>query len=516
MNSSFFKARGIAAVLMAFMLVLSGAGPTGAVGTASAADNTCSEIDQFFWTLSFALVNDDKCDPTKLSEEMVELEENLTASTEVSLYNGVYSQATQSESFRNTIDNSLTDAETVAWAKAETAIVESLKNGSTATEAEQAGVAAINDYYSVRQENVVRSYETSVRSWWFGYNTSQNEGLTQNFHTDLVADDDQYAGDGSVSYSAGTTTYTLANGSTIDYATIDVRGEFSTGGTPEWTQNYYEVDGVREYDTSDPNEAMGEIIGDETLWVDGPDAGYDEIAAHKQTEYESQIASISESRTRLVSNVPTLAQNLNDAVATGDVDPSTYLSPAALQNEYSLNYSSSGNWVYAYTTLAQTGYAGVDLSNVSAMNVDVNGTVYNGLLLSREAPASGSFQVGQTYDPANINGSQLMITDTGYKIAINENFTITEATSPDGASVEQIGVEKKYYQTTDTTDYIETQNRLLDLQADLLSILEDDSTSSEGGGGGFDWSALDAFGLSGEMVAGIIALVGVGLLARKP
>jgi hypothetical protein len=80
--------------------------------------------------------------------------------------------------------------------------------------------------------------------------------------------------------------------------------------------------------------------------------------------------------------------------------------------------------------------------------------------MSAENPPSGQFKTGQTYDPANITGSQWLITDDD-TIELTEPFTLGEIRTTGSETVGNVSMEQRNYEANNYQDLKNLSQQLL-------------------------------------------------------
>jgi hypothetical protein len=425
---------------------------------------------------------------------------NVTSSqTALDLYANLNTQATAAENYNTTVRNYLQDTQSIALLEGKNAYIRALNNGSSKTAAETAAVSAVNDYYTSQQLELINRYNQTAANLKYAIQTAKNEsGLTPNdvvrITVDSNADSDV---PGGLSF---TETATLINGSSKDYTRISTYyGSFALNGNHGADHDY--------------------IITTEAPTSDYSDKKYVHLnkTFHKNyVEMESQASSV---RTEM----KTFVENTYTDYQQGELNNSELIDPYLAQREYGpaagQNFSA-----WAATSLTLLGANSPEtLESTGSFTVSdgtENGTEYVGLLLSDENPASGGFSAGTTYDAAQLNGTQYVVTDQEVH-ELTGSFTVSEITNANGNTVQNVTYKNVTYQSTNTSQFGETLNQIAQTQAELDARLAALNTVAGGGTGGGSGAAdyvADLLNSVGAPVnpltrAGAVAGVGVGGLA---
>lgn len=486
------------AALTAVMVMLSLAG--GGVGTVAAQDgqfgSDCSKLDEFIYTLSIGLIKND-CDPSKLAAQMEEIQEIEGEQTEIDLYNGLYSQHTQSESWAATSGNALENKRTVAWSKAEAAAIEAMENGSTRSEAEAAATEAVQDYYSIQQRNLLASWNSYASSVLYVVNAQENES-----EVGEIVQTEEYLGASVDEISAENKSLGLVNGTAVTVQGVNVYGEATDSTYGDVT---FYADGLEVGSGYDGLEVLlagpQEGYSDQDIWTiaqnDGDNATYN-------VSYPEQWVAINNQSSQMAANVGQYVDAVYEANASGDLNAS-YVSASTMAQEYSTQYNETGYYAYAVSALASSGTAAPGLNGTGLMEVHYDGATFEGMVMSQEPPASGSWETGESYNPSNISGLQYIITTDGEQIDLDGPFSIGEMTNADGDTINETTVQRYSYETANSSDYVELSEDL----AEVRSYMERQESNVGGGGGG----GLPDLGFGGLGVP-VILVAGGYLLLR--
>jgi len=495
-----------AAPIFALLLVVSvvGAGVAPSpVGTAEAqllGEGDCTFEDAWFeavtlspWTNAY----EDNCgDVKELSEEWNETDADQTRTQ-------IHSQAGQlaagNEQFLTVQSNYLTDSNTIAWSKGEAAAVETLANGGTIAEAQSAANESIEDYYSIKQTNEIDRWDVAVETVWTlktrGVNTT---GVSNDFVT--VGNETSYYGGGDKSWDAtlladkSTKTINLINGSSIQTTTLvaeDDSGTYSVEIGPTTGEGIiYNPDGGNDYGIVDrvkvrPTE---NLTGKDALNFRAFNQSLERMKNKSQSTKEEVAVYVN--------------QSLGPAVQSGELNATSYISPATLAQEYSQEYGNDSSYIRATAMAAYAGMDAPDLNETGSMTVTHDGQTYTGLLLSQEAP-SGGWQSGESYDPALLSGLQMIATagDNSSIVELDGPFTVDKVTGTNGEEISKATTVNVTYETANTSeDYAELQQKIRTLN-EQIEARKAQATSGTGGSSG------------PEVPKSAVVLVGLGAAA---
>lgn len=482
---------------LALLMVVSLVGASAFAAPASAATwgqdtGDCDELDEFLWTLSIGLLNE-QCDSSELSAQNQELEEDLANSTEVNIYNTGKTADTTSEQFLTVMGNSVGDSRTIAMSKAEAAAIEAIDNGATETEAQTAAREAVNDFYTVKQMNLVDRWNNHLQV----VDTMRNASTTSGVNNVQV---DETWDDGSNSYNyleIREGTITLANGTTFVEYYMEADGNVEAGGGRTAQFHVDHTNGAssdfEDYThgiTVDPYDTN---LGYTVLDLDDTQSG--------GRPWMAEYSDIETARTNTVANAEEYAVALHGGVQNGTVNATTYVSPSTLAQEYSTDYNSTGYYTYAVAWAGTAGFAIPDLNETSLMTIQTATDTHEGLLLSQNSPNGSVWEVGTQYSASVIPGKQFVATTDGNVTELTGEFSITSMEDENGVEVQNTTTQEFDYTTTNTTaEYAALQEEIRHLQAE---ILEEDPDTAPGGGSGSD--GLGNLGLYGLIAAVVVA-----------
>lgn len=432
------------------------------VGTASATHN-CGTTDALVAAITFTYVNYDKCTNNHVGHVIEDMKNSDDNQTKVDIYNGGTSQKSQYSQNLDTKDNYLVDSETVAWNKAQVAAFAAIENGTSESVAQSRARQAISDYYARMQMNLIASWNTTVSNYEYLETQENTEGISDSF-VNYNSQSNDYGG--PLQYSGTEVrTVTLTNGTTVNVLAL----HFENSDTPNDASSYWKP--------SNGNANMGSYAEPTALTINAPNSNYEELLYLPTYTYSSTWGNITSTQSRLNDNVDAYVSEIYTEAEAGNIDPTEYIEPGTMVQEYSQQYNETGYWAYSVASLSAMGLETPDLNGTGQMTVDYQGNTYNGLIMSQQAPTygpnstktNGTWYSGYEYHTSNIDGSQLLVTTDGEQLEMEGNFTITEMTDKDGETIDTTTTQEYNYKTTNTTEYNQLQEELSLLRQEIES-----------------------------------------------
>lgn len=430
--------------------------------------------------------------------------------TKVEIYKSAATQADAADNFHTILNNRLQDTETVALTKGKGAYIRSLNNGDGQTAAEAAATQNITEYYSVVERNQYSQWNSQVENAEYLKNLAKDESGVDNQYIDIPIEDVEDGNPGTSDNPAkvnvtgfGSKTVTLQNGSNMDVRTIKItfwRDDTST--SDPYDQHYEYTIGPQTGTLYNATYAGQGENGDDydvdlrRIEVQPPTDNQDKLTAIWFKNYSASLSEIDQQTTSANDQMSSVVNQTYDQYTAGEINSSDLVDPYVLQNQFNAGSEYQG-WAAANlallgtnqpTDLAQTGYVNITLED---------GTQLQGIVQSRENPASGQFEKGQTYNPANINGTQWITTESQTR-ELTQNFTVGNITTVDGEQRTNFTIEKKTYTTTSAEDLKALNEELSALRAEI----EARESALVGGGGGFG-----DFGGSAQSIAVVAGVV---------
>jgi len=486
-------------VLLAVLIVSSAVLASPGVGTVAAVHD-CSNTDAAVYGFSFGYINENKCTNNHVDQAVERVRDAEEQQTKVDIYAASGKQQERTETFGTVYDNYLQDTDSVAWMKAEAAIAEAHERGDTKVEAKAAAKAAIQDYYAVKQINLIEDWNSTYQGMEYLDNRTDQESSISSDYIHVYREDnfkDEKAYTEDVPQWGLTVDETLVNGSThTSYAIGTYSGSCCTGAAHPSRGNV-SVEGDTIYD----------------IRVKPPDSDFDTLHL-VFWPYEKRWTRIETKSDELVNESNTYVDAIWQDLEEGNLNSSEIISRQTRMFEYgtAAQNGSSGSYYDVLGATSAMGLAAPELNETGQMTItDSAGNSYEGMLFARNPP-NGKWEVGRTYDPGNISGPVQFASKDGSLRELEEPFTLESATDKSGASRSTVETKDYNYRTSDASQTREKYNRLLGLTEDLQQRSE--SVESEGGGGGGgssggslpDWLSQTYFGIP------VWAFAAVGLL----
>lgn len=453
--------RRIGAFILAFCvvssMVLGGVGPGGgAVGTASAWEmgdpNTCDGMDYLVNIASFGAINSDSCD--LFSSEGSE----LTAHADH--YQQGKSLEASNEAFLTSYQNFGTDTRSIAWSKAKLTIVNGLNANNSSSTVKTEANQIVRDYYSRQQIELLKEYGRTMDQ--AKYANQANESYVSTGGRDVAG--------------FGTANIEVLNGSSVNITLHVSSGGGAVAPVPSGqTSRITHVNGSTWSDV-DPQDGTTQDV---LYYTAPPESGGSKVMPIDPTTWAQQYSDIESQSDQIESNVGTYVDSVYSEYQAGELNTSDVADPQTLAGQAATDYNDSGYYSYAAVSLASLGYSG---SLNTSMHVTTANASYNGTLFYTADDVT-RFDVGETYDPANLSGVTYMAAQDGTNgtvVELSEPFTIESATDPkSGDSLQNVTVERYTYDSTNASALGEELDRLSDLR-------EQYEETQSGGGSGFD------------------------------
>lgn len=424
----------------------------------------------------------------------------LTASeTHAEIIEDAKTMAYSNDQVLTNMSNLLNLSQNAAFSDAKKAAFEQWNLGNGETAGTDAGVAKINDFYAVQQENVLEHLTFQAVKFDNMYRDAEAKSIREIF---LVYNDDGKTGwalhdQYSDRWGTDAQSVTLANGTSYNFETHNFR--YDQGGSVS--------------DTHFPiNSSTANLTNATGIYLSPSGSGSD-VKLYDHTPFYDVWTEISNQLSTVTSEFQTWATNVYSAYSSGDIDLTDAISASDLANEA----STQEGFAYAGASLALMGVEGAPYKTQVYLYDDdttVTGTIY--------IPGySKTLSAGVKYSPSQFTNTVYLAyeyTDAegalqSTLVVLEQPFEITEAIDKDGNNVETLEFETRNQQTT-TTDIQELQNeinRLNELQTELQEE-QDAVIASSGGGGGIlpDGQLID--GISNKVLglgAAAVAIYGI-------
>ena len=393
--------------------------------------------------------------------------------TEIDIYQAAQNQKQSFQTANATLSNRLEDAKTVARIKGKNAYIRALNNGTSEAGARTAAKEAVTDHYATIQKNYATTIEQNQIAFSQWHQTANNEsGISNQF---VMPKDDMFT---DQSVATETVTVTFVDGTTRE---VRIFGVMDSGYTPN---TFYEFSAFASSDLShgtydlmegggnyDMNVEPPTTMNESTLYLHGASSSPDKAEAWNTIK--SQRQTVHGDMDTLVNNTYTEYQN-------GEINNSDLVDPYVLSSEFSPGSEYQG-WAAVQLTLMGTNSPD-NFDQIGRFNVTTDsGDEFQGVLFSQANPPSGQFARNETYDPANIDGTQYVVTAESIE-ELEEPFTIESITTTDGESRDNVTIVEKTYETTNTTELKQVYEDLAFWRAQAEA--REQALKAEGGDGG--------------------------------
>jgi hypothetical protein len=525
-------------LLLTMLVVVSAVGvgvapsPAGTASAQAADTEECSAWDAILYDFAnvgnYNLLGGEKdsnpCSAEYVKDEISE-EWNATdaAETKAEIHSRAGQLSASNENFLTAQQNGLTNSETIAFSKGEAAAVEVLANGGNVSEAQAAANESIEDFYAVKQYNLIDRWNVIIQTIETlnqrAENTTDvsNDFVTLGTENSFTESGPVDSVDSSVINTGGTSqTITLVNSSShsIDGLAVSYSGNnHGASYSPSTSSATYKDGDFRAYldGSSDTYMSADRVRIRPTDNVSSTTA----VKAGEFWIIHKSIEDKSQSTKQEVSVY--VNESLGPAVENGNLNATSYVSPATLAQEYAQDYNGSDSYIRALAIAASSGMETPSLENVGSMTVEMNGTTYTGLLLSQSAP-NGSWESGKTYDPAQLDGIQMFAAagNPGEMIELDQPFTVSKITGKDGGEIQTAETISLTYDTTNAAEnYSERQEQIRQIQLQLEERKAQATTGPVGTGSGE--GALNALAqfLGVSVGAAVVVVVVAGLIIGK-
>lgn len=425
--------------------------------------------------------------------------------TKLEIYqNGLTANKAQDLHFA-TLDNYLTDSRSIALLEGKAAYIRALNNGSTESVAVSKAKSAVRDYYSARQKALIDNFNTSVVNAHYNYRVANETGGIGDHYVGINAtgvDEQKY----EVAKQPSTETVTLVNNSNQQTTSL---GAGYVGSS--W--NYYEKQSftLTEYNATITASDGNQVSNLHGVTINATASGEPEQKQYLHLKrYTDRWNRIENQSNEVEAEIEVFANNTYDAYQEGDINNSDLIDPFLAQREYGPDDGNFTAWAAtSLTLLGSNSPETLDSTGNFTVTDHADGdTTYNGILLSDENPASGTFEAGTTYDARELNGTQYVVTSSQVH-ELTGNFTVDQITNNQGDSVQSVQYRNLTYTSTTTEGYRET---LANVSETLAQIEAQQLAASTVGGGTTDGDSMpEIFGQPAWLVA-MVAIAGVIVL----
>jgi len=267
--------------------------------------------------------------------------------------------------------------------KAKARIVEAINNGTTDTNTIQSEVnQTIEDYYSVREQNLISQYNSDMFQIEYAINTSLNDsGLNDRLVNLTTKENDNGMSQVEILQlrswdpsSSEDVNYTLVNGTKTTHRNIGANIGMYNYYHDEWTgyarNGSYGLYNWTYYKSSSSTDWYNSSIRVKN--VSGPDIdrNISGSVVMNFTAYEQALGDIENAATQVKSNYDTsFVSSVVTSYNKGELNLSELLTPEQLAQDWATSYNQTGESIYKWANLAALGLDSPDLANVSYMNI---------------------------------------------------------------------------------------------------------------------------------------------------
>lgn len=394
--------------------------------------------------------------------------------TKIDLYQDAANLQAGNDAFFASSQNGVPNTE--ARSKGIAAYVDAVNNGSGEIVARAAAIDAVEAYNAKRQQNLANRWESTLAVQYTMVSTAENEtDISGSYAGNL---DVPQRGNSYVIDEQSQSSVSFVDGSTRQISELNVKIYYDTG-----TSQGTETTGLHYHGYSNGDD----YVRFENVTVDGYESGVDKQESFSPERFTDRWEAIEADNQQIEDEITTIVNNTYEPIQQGELNASELLTAGTTVQEYSP--SDDGNYsTYAYRLLTSVGINRPEnLENLGSMRVNVsNSGTYEGILLSRESPPSGEFEVGNSYNPAVINGSQYLVQSDNTR-ELTSNFTLESITTKDDENVQSVSYDKNTYKVTNVTGLRDLFNESELLRAQIeareqAAVANSGVPSSDGGG----------------------------------
>jgi len=481
-------------------------------------------------------------------------EEEEALQQKIDLFQLAATQKENSGIIRTQARNSLQGSDTLLKMEAMNALTRAAKNDTSLSEANARIVNRVDNRTAVKQINVYNAWSAAATNVKYIENVSDiSSGISESFSSPTLPGIDGHidmAGDGSgrilssvfgdVTIDDSKTdwnkTVTLANGTEHTVTAIPVHIQEDSHLTTEDGSGLNDIDEatlsdqsvtvwiypghtptvdsftVTQYGSSysmtsgAPVDDLRFVVNrNQSTTADQYLSQSGDLAFANATEYTDLLTDIDQQNNQATQAVTDLAAAKYSDLRSGAISINQTISPYYADYHYSLEGNESSTWLY--NMFATMGTATPqNFQNVSTMTILSGSASYRGILMSDGLPANDTFQVGVEYDPANLTGSQFIVTADGRKVALDEPFTIDSVTRPNGENVTSVTYDKPTYNVTSIEGFRQMTEYLMEERAESEAREQKAEESASLGGLLPNLGGLGGIGL-GLGIGGLAVLV---------
>lgn len=491
-------------VLLTFLLVssmfapITAAEPAAAQTDSTALNSGCS-VTVF---LSFE-GGISSCPSSFLNQELNELQDAND------IYNYGLNGKAGTESAFTFFDNYLKDTRGPARMRMQLAVSEAFQNDTSEAQATSDARAAVTEYYTTKEENLLRTYNTSAHLADGMVQRTETAGFDPRNTTRLVGASSEYDYTFTGSFKiVGYETVELADNSTtvempVMETTLDSQGTHSAWGevnitsTTQFTLSNASDGHTLQYEQVDGSETGSFDISfsQVNLRHATDQATYPTEEYLSITKFDNRRSTVVDQRDEMLNYSESFVSNTWAAYQDGRIDADDVVSRLTQLEGFTQDaVGENATMDDIVVALSSMGLATPDLNSTGYMSVSFtpesgsSEISEKGMLLSSSSPDSGSWVANTTYSPSEIENSTplMMAGESGEQWTINASHSVTlnEIVDTDGNNVNETETDDlpDDYETVETAELISQLNESLQRIEELEQQKEDSDDSNEDDG----------------------------------
>jgi hypothetical protein len=429
------------------------------------------------------------------------------------LYAAAAGQSAKAEVLNDSMRNYLEDTEQIAQMEAKNAYIRYLNNKSsnvaTKAEARVKAKKAVTNYYAQKQKQIAKSWEAEVNQLEYIVSVTSNTSVDQDathpvkrWSSGSYGDQDGWSSKTAYHLTQfdHTEPITLVNQETYQLDTLkwghgNRKRALKPGKWQDIDDGYHNGSGVRSTRTG--------TYADTRVKPPTSLSGSSDVKLLEQKNYQSKWYKIEQQANDVKAGISTFVNGTYDNYQAGEINNSELVDPYLGAREYEPGESQT----WSLRSLLSMGIEPPENAseNIGNMKIVINGTEYQGLMMSDDQP-KGGYAINKTYNTTNMDGPVFIVRDDGSQTDVGDKteYRIVNATRPNGTSYgdgEKIKYPDTSYKTSNITEYKQVINELEKLRAQL------EGYRKQGNDGG---AALG--GLLPSDIGDMEILVGIGLL----
>ena len=360
---------------------------------------------------------------------------------------------------------------------------EKVENGFSKSAALTAVNQTISDYYTAQYIQIMNMWNEQVLHFYGLQGSMDNQPNASWGNYWSVPDGDEIGtsyegmtrGDDTQTFTA-----TAPNGTGVDMHGIGI----------QYSSNEYFVTptGVWYPGNSDPN-----YKNYLTLRKDTQNSDLSAFNYVNAQPYQDSITELESQNDEVQADMKQVVDGTYDEISAENINSTDFAKVPSLADRWDPNSNFSA-WSYS-TVLSLGGNLPENLSGMGSMEVNVSGgPTHTGILATTGTFPNGTLKIGKTYNTTNLEGDQMVLTDTGIKkLPDKTNFTIESATDRSGDDLNDTSIDYSNmdYTTTNTTEaenlYDEIQRLQEEINKTQATLGGGGSEDSNSGGSIPDW-----------------------------